>query len=232
MKKQSILFLLLITNFVFSQQSAKVHYKVETDWKLYDSLHSNLNYRNQSKILLKKVLNIAQDLDFYLKFNTNESLYYCEDIMPDETFDMRLYTLAKTLGRGYAKHYQNKKENISLHQFIDFSNKKLYREYEKLFINNWKITKETDTILGYPVIKAIRGVKEIAWFTPNIPVPFGPGGQGGLPGLILKYKYNFTGIVVTQIFLYKKPLKIKKPKKGILRTVEEGRVARIKSINR
>ena len=46
-----------------------------------------------------------------------------------------------------------------------------------------------DSILGYECSKAIcefAGRKYTAWFTSDIPLPFGPYKFGGLPGLILK----------------------------------------------
>jgi len=215
--------------FSFAQQSAEVLYKVNVDWDFYNQLHENTSTSDLSKRLFERVLDAARDLDFKLEFNPEESLYYCEDDMPDEAMNEQLFVLAKTLGRGYAKHYQNKKEDLSLHQFISVADKKQYREYEKLFNNDWQISQQIDTIMGFPVIKAVRG-KETAWFTTNIPVPFGPGGKGGLPGLILQYQYNFTLIVATKIRFYKKKSKIKKPKEGILRTVEQGQAERIKAI--
>lgn len=48
---------------------------------------------------------------------------------------------------------------------------------------------ETDSIIGYDCRKAtveFAGRSYTAWFTPEIPLPFGPYKFGGLPGLILK----------------------------------------------
>lgn len=53
----------------------------------------------------------------------------------------------------------------------------------------WDITSETKKISGYTCTKATtfyRGRKWIAWFTPDIPLSFGPWKLHGLPGLILK----------------------------------------------
>lgn len=52
----------------------------------------------------------------------------------------------------------------------------------------WRLTDERSTFLGYTCQKAVAtrdSVEVEAWFTPEIPVPAGPGPYGGLPGLIL-----------------------------------------------
>lgn len=54
----------------------------------------------------------------------------------------------------------------------------------------WKFSDvDTDSIMGYECRKAtaeFAGRTYTAWFTPEIPLPFGPYKFGGLPGLILK----------------------------------------------
>ncbi len=55
---------------------------------------------------------------------------------------------------------------------------------------NWTIAEDsTATFLGYDCILAesdYHGRHWKAWFTPEIPIPFGPWKLRGLPGLILK----------------------------------------------
>jgi len=78
---------------------------------------------------------------------------------------------------------------------------------------NWNITSETKNIAGYPCIKATtsyRGRTWVAWFTPQIPISFGPWKLFGLPGLIVEAydtdnKYTF------------KPIKIEFKKNDILK---------------
>jgi GLPGLI family protein len=91
-------------------------------------------------------------------------------------------------------------------------------EFGKLIIKDckkikWDLKNETKIISGFKCFKAeshyeqkngdkIFNIKLIAWFCPSIPVPFGPFGYGGLPGLILElqernvvygiYKIDFT----------------------------------------
>lgn len=63
------------------------------------------------------------------------------------------------------------------------------RYEEKQERPQWKLTADTDTLLGYPCRRAecdFKGRHWIAWFTEEIPVSEGPWKLGGLPGLILK----------------------------------------------
>jgi len=54
---------------------------------------------------------------------------------------------------------------------------------------NWHITEEAKKINGYNCLKATasyRGKNWIAWFTPEIALPYGPWKLYGLPGLIVE----------------------------------------------
>ncbi|HMS68588.1 MAG TPA: GLPGLI family protein [Saprospiraceae bacterium] len=71
----------------------------------------------------------------------------------------------------------------------------------------WEISQDTILINGLQCIKAI-GKKQspgwnadifIAWFTPDIPAPFGPNDMNGLPGLILKYKWAYSVVEAVNI---------------------------------
>lgn len=64
-----------------------------------------------------------------------------------------------------------------------------YKCTEKVAPQQWEITSDTLTVLGYLCQKAttsFRGRNYIAWFTSDIPVNDGPWKFYGLPGLILK----------------------------------------------
>lgn len=73
----------------------------------------------------------------------------------------------------------------------------------------WRLTGEQSQFAGHPVMKALATVDSTeveAWFTPQIPVSGGPGGYGGLPGMILSLSidggrivYSATGIRMTPV---------------------------------
>ena len=60
----------------------------------------------------------------------------------------------------------------------------------------WHLSTESRIYLDYQVMKATAVVDDAvleAWFTPQIPIPAGPGLYGGLPGLILMVTNPSTG---------------------------------------
>ncbi|MFI5186150.1 MAG: GLPGLI family protein [Chitinophagales bacterium] len=140
--------------------------------------------------------------------------------------------------------------------FYDFTNahKVEQRElFDKNFIVedsihklNWKLTGESQTVLGHACQKAIaqniskrmqmnidNGKMEkkevtdtsmvIAWFTTDIPVPAGPEVQGQLPGLILALDMNNGRVVYKAIEISPKAdlASIKEPSKGKKVTPEQ-----------
>ncbi|MDQ6757285.1 MAG: GLPGLI family protein [Bacteroidota bacterium] len=111
---------------------------------------------------------------------------------------------------------------------------------------NWKLTGESQTMLGHVCQKAIaqrtgkrmqmtmdNGKMErkeindttniVAWFTPDIPVPAGPEVQGQLPGLILSLDMNNGRVVYKALEITAKAdvASIKEPTKGKKVTADE-----------
>lgn len=92
----------------------------------------------------------------------------------------------------------------------------------------WKITGEQKKLLGFVCQKATvqldSATNIVAWFTPQIPVPTGPGVNAGLPGLILEMSLNGDQrtIVATQVEFKELPKDaLVKPSKGKEMTAEE-----------
>ena len=90
------------------------------------------------------------------------------------------------------------KATLSHLKLIFDRSKGMINAHEKIFINKyhytepipqlqWTMARGDSTILGYPCHKAtthFRGRDYIAWYTEEIPFPYGPFKFGGLPGLI------------------------------------------------
>lgn len=65
----------------------------------------------------------------------------------------------------------------------------LYTYTETAYPLPWALSEETDTIAGYECHKATAtygGRDWTAWYTTEVPVPFGPWKLTGLPGLVVK----------------------------------------------
>lgn len=97
-------------------------------------------------------------------------------------------TLESTSRGETAKLYKNKQDKeVIITDRADGTQR--YKCTEKNTLQQWEITSDTLTVLGYLCQKAtanFRGRNYEAWFAPEIPVNDGPWKLYGLPGLILK----------------------------------------------
>ncbi|KAF2520195.1 GLPGLI family protein [Flavobacterium salilacus subsp. salilacus] len=107
--------------------------------------------------------------------NTNDGLVY-----------ESLSTSTKThFLEPYLKVNRNKQE-ILFFESIGANRFLIQDDYQNL---DWTITNESKTIEGFSCTKAtvsFRGREWTAWFTTEVPLPFGPWKLYGLPGLILE----------------------------------------------
>ena len=94
--------------------------------------------------------------------------------------------------------YQNIAEGFQLDQRDVFGKEFIIKE--DISKPKWKIiATEQREILGYTCMKAeFRDTSRLttAWFTPQIPISFGPAGQAGLPGLILAVSIGEDRIIL------------------------------------
>jgi len=203
-KLTTILFILFLSSLY--GQSYKVVYKVKPT-ENYEPISTDENMKKKMDKMNKQIFEVVKDFEYILKFNSNESIYTFQAPMkPDYVPDIIFYMAC--MSGGNKEVYQNRKENITL-------KKGKYKSKEILEKNklesDWQITDEQGKIGNYRVIKAYKD-RAIAWFTPDIPVPFGPKGAGGLPGLILKYEFGPRVIYADKII--KGNFKIERPVKG------------------
>jgi GLPGLI family protein len=90
----------------------------------------------------------------------------------------------------------------------------------------WKILSEIRDIKGYICMSAetrdtIKNQRIVAWFATDLPLPHGPEGFGGLPGMILELDINDGAVVITasEVRLEQPAAPIALPKMKRLRTI-------------
>ncbi len=222
----SALFLLFITG------SAQ-YYQVEYTFKRLQAPESEMT-RLENKKLNRMAMSYVNDMLAYyalhryiLKFTEQESYYYVDAMeMPDDVSNPSMYKISLQGPIRAGNFYQNARTKEIRNSRETAGT--LYLITGNMDAYDWKITGETKKINNYHCIKAIlkcEGCKNPVevWFTPEIPVPFGPAGYGGLPGLILEIKQFLNVLTLKKIKKLKNKPRIPVPGKGIKITEDEYR---------
>jgi len=201
--------------------SGIVHYQSTISSKKLDEYLINKRKNKQEKKytkMLDKVFLYTKPIKSTLTFSGGKGLFIVDDKLSIDTQNLG-QRINKTLAGGSKEYYYNDKTKTylikdceSLGECFIFPNDFL----------KWQLTQESKTINGYTCYKATRAKgKVIAWYTPLLPVNFGPKGEYGLPGLILELEIEKIIFKATKIELNpKKKIKIKAPK-GINVTSKE-----------
>jgi GLPGLI family protein len=230
MKKINLLLFSLLFTTILSAQNTlqgKVFYTISfksfTEQQV-DSILEKGNRPKSTQPFIRKMLMNSKDVTGILEFSKNESLYQVENKMRNGAKKGLNMTL---MAAGSNNIY-----------YINSIKKDYYKQLNyaeplriDLSATKWSITQETKNIGSYQCFKAISvkrmrknkpAVTTIAWFTPVIPVSFGPINCFGLPGLILEVSYMRTTIKATKIVLNpKEKIAIKKPTEGKRMTKDE-----------
>ncbi|MFQ3181183.1 MAG: GLPGLI family protein [Polaribacter sp.] len=229
MKNIFFTLLFVISLNVFSQKiSGKVTYVVSMESytkEKIDSISKNLKTKNvKMDKWMRDIFENTPDVKAFLEFNNSESLYFVEDKMQND--GKATYNVNKTFAGGDNKYYKNTKTKEYFNESSTFGELLLIEIEPK----KWKITQESKKIGNYLCYKAIdiasenKKVKPIVWFTPQIPVSFGPLYYSGLPGLVILVEMSKRTISASEIILNPKDeIIIKKPTKGKKMTAEESR---------
>lgn len=213
----------LITSAVHCQTTTICKYKILPISENYQINDTDDELTKSTKKMVLSAYDIAKGFDFILKFNQTESIAQIDEYMINESIKNNyLYGIAKILiGKGI--YYQNRKEQLVLHQNELMGELFLIKD---TLVNDWEIGKDYKKIGKFMCLKATKKCRscnkiEEVWFAPEIPVPFGPLGYGGLPGLIVEVK-NYSSILsLTEISYTKKEVKITRPTKGKKITKDE-----------
>ena len=211
--------LLFLANYGYSQ-SGSVTYVVESIKK--DNLDSPLVIGIDKELPLKT---------FKLVYNSQFSFFKKNKNLPIN----KMYSgFADIMIEAKNSWYQNRLTNEAIREQLikgELFNVSFNR------MKDWQLINETKIIENYVCYKAVRkelnkrvsvgNVKKYiiyeAWYTPDISIPYGPLGNGGLPGLILQLdKKNVARYTAKKIILNKrKNTKIPQPKASSNITVDE-----------
>lgn len=203
--KFNLLFIILFFSISISAQiqSGKVTYVASmtpiTDKKI-DSLTKKSDLKNvKMNTWMRDILKNTPNVNAYLEFDDGESMYYVEEKM--EVDGKATLNMNRISAGGDNKIYKNTKTKEYLKENIR-ENLLIEKEEKK-----WQITQESKQIGKYLCFKAIdiestnTKMKPIVWFTPQIPVSFGPLEYNGLPGLVILVEMYNRRISASKIVL-------------------------------
>lgn len=220
MKTTYTFIVVFLIQFSFCQaQSFSAVYKqkinVSEKEEMANKKEATIAQRHQ--LLMKKTKEVADQLEYQLKIDGNESIFKMKEFLVKNN-QQHLLSLANIYAKGI--FYNNISNSESLWQIEAFGKEYLIDIPQP----EWKISKETRIINGYQCKKAeaIRTVyskgkpiekKVIAWYAGEIPLSFGPLGYSGLPGLILQLDIEDRSFVLHEMS-NKKNVHINKPEEG------------------
>lgn len=214
-------------------QSGKVVYKIRP-LNLEDFIRSDLDLEAIKKS--SSYQNAAKVVTYFqttLYFNAEESFMQVVEQMSLDNKQAGDFNSALSMIGSKGSYYSNIRED----KFLHHKDSELIQSNFNNIMMDWEIHDETREIHGYTCIKATGtlvtafvDVPVIAWFTPELPFPFGPQEIRGLPGLILEMNFrNGYNYYADSIELSAKPLNIIEPNKGKKITWEESIIQSIEN---
>lgn len=232
MKKTYILLytFFLITIISFSQNKIKITYEVTEGSKMFEEENS---LSKSHPLIVSKTEDAFKNLVYNLYAKEDEAIFKLnEGLKPTlsgipENISSLVYNLAVQITSS-GNFYTDLSSNTVMNYF-DSQDGGSYIITSESNKYEWELLNEEKQIGSFKCFKAVtnfkRGSKShrvIAWYSPSIPIPFGPKDYNGLPGLILELQEGTIGLYATQIDLNSKEnFKIEKPTKGKLMTQEE-----------
>jgi GLPGLI family protein len=189
---------------------------------------SNPEYYNNVLKIDENVKQLLENLEFNLIFKGDESIFKVHNFLEIENNKYYGFAIGP---EGSNIYYANKKNKENIRQ-VDAYGDLFLVDYP---VQEWELSSETKQIGAYTcykarTIKTVKGRKGIiktpveVWYTPEIAIPFGPIGYGGLPGLVMELSMNNYRYYVIKIELNpKNEIIIKKPTQGKKVTEEDFR---------
>ena len=177
--------------------------------------------------MARKIKEEVNRTSYILYFNEKKSFFKKEKKIPLYPFEAKVAAIFTGSNNNW---HQFNNSKIAAHNSNILSKEYIVETTSRM--KNWELINEVLIIDGYTCYKAINKeynsrsgnyLINTAWYTLDIPVSYGPAGNGGLPGLILKLELrdNLYYLVDKIILNPKKMKKIPELKKGKKITVKE-----------
>jgi GLPGLI family protein len=186
-------------------QKAEEHALLRVAYRVTGQLDS----LNKETVLVDTLLlTVCQGKAYYHHplFYRQDSLSYAMENMTIEEYS-RMFGGRLKGGSAYKKNYLNNDVCVQLPGksvvYASWGVSNIY--YTETQLPRWSIEQEKEKVAGFECQKATttwRGRRWVAWFTREVPLPFGPWKLRGLPGLIVKaessgtapYRFELVGI--------------------------------------
>jgi GLPGLI family protein len=215
--KICLLFIVLTSSIVFAQNG----------YAYYKKQLSSRNDENKSEYM-KQALKLLKTQEYELSFNIYSALYKKVEVLSVENNPV-VEAFTQSISGFKGEVYFNQIKKTVIHK-KEFAGSSFLIQKNDI---NWTLTSDTLKIDNYLCYKAttIQTIENssgtynltiTAWYAPEITLPYGPDGYGGLPGLILQLENNGTLTTIKRMkFLSNKIVKISSPIKGKKITEEE-----------
>src|SRR5690606_5277328 len=134
--------------------------------------------------------------NFELLIDNNESFYNHIPKISNEQVEGNMFNISASFSADANPIYIDTQNETFIEQ-AEIANQ-AYLIKDDLPNINWKISKETKEIAGFPVLRAVAflndefNTKILAWYSPKLTYKTGPEKFWGLPGLILSLETSIT----------------------------------------
>lgn len=213
----NVIFLVLCFTSVVAQKttSGNITYTIN----LAPELIKNISKTNNPNT--RAILKNSKEVSYALNFNSKSSTYQKNESLYDES--KQKLNLVATGAGGASIFYYNVKDYALLKQLKLGGDTFIITQNTK----KWKLLNASKKIGKYNCYKATlldknnEQTKITAWYTLDIPLPYGPKDYNGLPGIILELYEGKFFFKASNIELSNKDKIIEKPVDGIKLTQEE-----------
>ncbi|WP_066222284.1 GLPGLI family protein [Formosa haliotis] len=209
-------YLLLILCF-----SVNYHFGIAQNGYAYYKKQLANDTKSVSDPQIKKAFRLLEEQEYQLAFNGNGALFKKEKTLTTEQ-----NPIITAYAEGFAQYsgqvYFNSK-NKTITQQKEISGTTFLVQQQPI---EWKLSKDTLKIDRYTCYKAtatktletVEGPQKTqitAWYSPELPLSYGPDGYGQLPGLILQLEHNGVISTLKRLkFEANNPVTIDPPTKG------------------